>query len=624
MSPLTYLALVLGLGILAQWIAWRLKVPSILLLLAFGFGLSVITGLSGHPVNIDTFIPEETLLAIVGVFVAIILFEGGLTLKFSEIREAKAPVVRICTLGVAIAFLLGTTAARFIFEWDWRVAALIGAILVVTGPTVIGPLLRVIKPTRKVAAIVKWEGIVVDPIGAILAVLIFQVAVGGSEETALNTVLLTTGKTLLVGVGLAIILGKLIELALRHHLVPDFLEAVFLLAVVACTFALANKVQSEAGLLTVTVLGIVLANQKSVSVRAILEFKEHLRTLIISILFIILSGRIELASLKSVLVPSLIFLAALILVVRPASILGSTLFSRRMSGRERLFVSALAPRGIVAAAVAAIFAIEFSHASHHGMLPEAIAKQAEQLVPVVFLVIIGTVLTYGLLAAPLARTLKISSQNPHGVLFAGAESWLRDVAKALQADGHTVLMLDTGYEKVAAARMEGIPALRTNILSEYAEDELDYSGIGQLITGTPNDEVNSLAAREFAHIFGKANVWQVAPQDRDSHHTKAVASHRRGRICFTDAPTNPKLQALHRRGAHVKSTQITEVFTLEDFHVRYGDEAVILFLDDEDKNLRPAPADLDKVNPGTKIYAFVLPGEEGGHVESEELEPRGG
>ena len=174
--PIAYLALVLALGILAQWLAWRIRIPSILILLAFGFGLSITTG-----AQIDDYLGGETdtLLAIVGLFVAIILFEGGLTLKFSELRQAGAPVLRLCSLGVAIAFALTSISAAWIFQWNWRVAALLGAILVVTGPTVVGPLLRVIKPTRKLASIVKWEGIVVDPIGAILAVLVFQVALAG-------------------------------------------------------------------------------------------------------------------------------------------------------------------------------------------------------------------------------------------------------------------------------------------------------------------------------------------------------------------------------------------------------------------------------------------------------------
>ena len=607
MTPLTYLACVLALGILAQWISWRLKLPSILLLLAFGFGLSTVTGLLGQPVSIDDFMKESTLLAIVGIFVAIILFEGGLTLKFSEIKEARAPVVRICTIGVIIAFVLGTVAARLVFGWDWRVASLIGAILVVTGPTVIGPLLRVIKPTRKIAALVKWEGIVVDPIGAILAVLVFQVAVSGGFEAAWGTVFLALGKTLVAGVLFAVVLGKIIEQLLKHHLIPDFLESVFLLATVAGAFAIANHIQAESGLLTVTVLGIVLANQKSVSVRSIQEFKEHLRTLIISVLFITLSGRIQLDALASVFLQSLLFLWILVLIVRPASILGCTLGSTKLVFRERLFLATLAPRGIVAAAVTAIFAIELSHASHEGLLPENIAHQADQLVPVVFLIIIGTVLIYGLLATPLARGLGLASPNPNGILFAGADEWLRKVAKELHKDGHAVLLLDTRYEKVAAARMDGIPAIRANILSEYAEEELDFSGIGQLIAATPNDEVNSLATKEFAHIFSKASVWQIAPQDTSQHHTKAVASHRRGRICFTSDATFTKLQSSIRRGATIKSTQITDQFTLEDFYVRYGDDAIILFLMSEEKKLRPAPDDLDKVPPGTKLYALVMP-----------------
>lgn len=600
MAPLTYLVLVLGLGILAQLISWRLKVPSILFLLAFGFGLSAVTG-----VTIDKYLDQDVLLAIVGLFVAIILFEGGLTLKFSELREAGVPVLRLCTVGVAVSFAATAGLAHVIFDFDWPVASLLGAILVVTGPTVIGPLLRVIKPVRKISSIVKWEGIVIDPIGAILAVLVFQIAVAGGFEAASGTLLLAVAKTLLVGVVLAVVMAKIIELLLRHHLIPDFLESVFLLAVVGGAFAASNAIQQESGLLTVTVLGIALANQKTVSVREILAFKEHLRVLIISLLFILLSGRIAPSALGAVLLPSLCFVAALILFARPISIFVATIFSKRLTIRDRLFLAGLAPRGIVAAAVTSIFAIELEHAAHEGILPAAIADQAHQLVPIVFLVIIATVLIYGILAAPMARALGVASKNSTGVLFAGADQWIRQIAKALHDDGHSVLLLDTKYEKIAAARLEGLRAVRANILSEYAEEELDFSGIGQLVTATPNDEINSLATREFSHIFGKANVWQISPQDKDSHHMKAVAAHRRGRLCFSGAPAYPKLTALTRRGAVIKKTQITEVFTLEDFTTTYGEEAIVLFLSDDTGKLRPAPADLDKIIPNTTIYALV-------------------
>lgn len=602
MTPLTYLAAVLSLGILAQWLAWRFRLPSILLLLAFGFGLSAVTG-----TQIDEFIAEPTLLAITGLFVAIILFEGGLTLKFSELREAGTPVRRLCTLTVLIAGVLTSIAAKFIFDWDWRVASLLGAILVVTGPTVVGPLLRLIKPTRKIASIVKWEGIVVDPIGAVAAVLVFQVAISSGVQDAIGDLIKALLLTLVVGFGLAFVLGKIIELLLKHHLIPDFLESVFLLAVVAASFALSNAIQAESGLLTVTLLGIALANQKSVSVKQVLEFKEHLRVLIISLLFILLSGRIDLNSLKSALGPGLIFLAVLILIVRPASVLIANIGSKKTTFHENLFLAALAPRGIVAAAVASIFALEFSHAAHDHKVDELIAKQADQLVPVTFIVIIGTVLIYGLLAVPLARTLGVAAKSTRGVLFAGADKWTRMLAKALHQDGHPVLLLDTKYEKIAAAKMEGLAAIRANILSEFAEENLELTGIGQLIAATPNDEINTMAAQEFGHLFGKANCWQLTPYDSDGHHSKAVDHRQRARLCFLNGPKFRDLEATALRGAVIKNTLLTEKFTLADFIEKHGPSVCVLFMNHPEKGLMPvgSEADAASIPTGTTIYALV-------------------
>jgi len=600
MSPLTYLAAVLVLGILAQWLAWRFRLPSILLLLAFGFGLSAATG-----AKIDDFIEEPTLLAITGLFVAIILFEGGLTLKFSELKEAGTPVRRLCSLGALIAGVLATVAAHFIFQWDWRVASILGAILVVTGPTVVGPLLRLIKPSRKITAIVKWEGIVVDPIGAIAAVLVFQVAISSGVQDAIGELLRVLVLTIIVGFGLAFVLGKVVEWLLKKHLIPDFLESVFLLAVVAGSFALSNAIQSESGLLTVTLLGIALANQKSVSVKHVLEFKENLRVLIISLLFILLSGRIELGNLQEILLPGLAFLAALILIVRPASVLLSNLGSKATTQKENLFLSALAPRGIVAAAVASIFALEFSHAAHDNKELEIIAQQAEQLVPVTFITIIGTVLVYGLLAVPLARTLGVAASTSRGVIFAGADAWTRLLAKSLHDDGHSVLLLDTKYDNISAARMKGIPAIQANILSEFVEENLELTGIGQLVAATPNDEVNTMAAQEFGHLFGRANCWQVSPNDSDEHHKKAVDPRQRARICFKNSAKFRDLEAMAVQGGVVKKTSLTEFFTLEDFARIHGEESHLLFMDHPEKGLMPINDETENLPDGTVIYALI-------------------
>ncbi|MDB9741945.1 cation:proton antiporter [Akkermansiaceae bacterium] len=608
MDALSYFAIILVLGILAQWASWRAKIPSILLLLAFGFGLSIVTN-----VKIDDFIGEETLLPLVGIFVSIIMFEGGMTLKFSDLKEAGTPVLRMCTLTVVIGFVLTSALMYYVLGFDWRIAALVGAILTVTGPTVVAPILRVVQPSKKISSIVKWEGIVVDPIGAILAVLVFEFALLGWDAEAKHEYLIIGAKLLGAGVIFPIVLAKGVLWLLKRHLIPDFLHSVFLLAVVAGTFAAANKLQHESGLLTVTVLGMALANQKAVSVRHIIEFKENLQVLIISLLFIMLSGRIDLESMKNVLWPGLILLAGLILVIRPLSIFGAMIFSKKVNMRERLFLSFLAPRGIVAAAVVSVFALNFEQAANDGKLPQQVAEQSQQLVPLIFLCIIGTVLVYGLMALPLAKKLGVTSGRSDGILFAGADNWIVEVSQALVKDGHNVLLMDTKYEKITEAKMAGVPAIHANILSEYAEHEVDLGGIGQLIAATPNDEINSLASIEYMHTFGRKHVWQVTPDDKHKHHSRAVSDHKRARLCFSDSITYQEITKMFAEPHTLKTTTINDVFTLEDFYAEYGDEVVILFMADQKSGLRPASnecrKELKKVSEPTTLYA-IIKGEE--------------
>lgn len=605
MSLLSYLACLLLLGVFAQWVAWRLRLPSLLLLLVLGFALSQVTG-----TRIDDYLANESsLLSLVGFFVAIILFEGGLTLKFSELKEAGTPVLRLCTIAVVLAFVLTTLAARISLGYHWGVCALLGAILVVTGPTVVAPLLRLIKPRRKVASIVKWEGIVVDPIGAMLAVLVFITIQQGGLEQGWDNVAWAVIKTAVIGVGLGLGLAKLTEAAMSRHLIPDFLETMVFLALVGVGFAGSNYLQHESGLLTVTVLGIAMANQNRVSVRHILEFKENLRVLIISLLFLMLSGRIGIDELKAVWGKGLVFLALLILVVRPASVFLANLGTKSTTFKEQLFLALLAPRGIVAAAVTSVFALELIHTAEHragNETFERIAAEANELVPLVFIVIMGTVTFYGLLAAPLARRLGLSDSNPTGILFAGANTWIRVVAKGLVDAGHHCVLLDTRFQNVASARMEGLTAVRANILSEFAEEELDLAGIGHLVAATPNNEVNSLAAREFQHRFGKAKVWQITPPDADAHHSAAVASHMRGQFCFLGGPKFSDLSTAVRQGAVMKSTLLTDVFTLDDFKANRGENAIILFTETEDKVLTPVLSDAQKIEGPITIHSLVI------------------
>lgn len=610
MTSLVYIALVLAAGVLAQWLAWRFKLPSILLLLAFGFGLGHFTG-----VRVDDYLAVyegegSPLLSVVGLFVAIILFEGGLTLRLGELKEGRVAVFRLCTVAVIVSGILSTVFMALVLGYEWRIAAVIGSILTVTGPTVIAPLLRDMNPNRKISSILRWEGIVVDPIGAILAVLIFKWAVAGNGEIARESVLFAFGTLLLVGLLGGWLLGKVVVWLLASHRIPDFLQPVFLLSAVAVAFTAANAAEKEAGLLTVTVFGIVLGNQKRISVKHILEFKENLGIVIISSLFIILSGRIALPELSAAVWKAVPLLLFLILIVRPISVFASMIASEGTTLKDRIFLAALAPRGIVAAAVTAVFALEFETAASRGRfegeLGERIASQADDLVALVFLVIVGTVAFYGLLAGPLARHLGLASKNPCGILFAGADHWVRVVAQGLQDEGFQVLLLDTDYKKVAAAKLEGLNALRASILSDFAEEELDFNGLGNLIAATPNDEVNSLAAANFIHRFSRSGVWQIAPFDTDQHHTTSVAEHLRGRICFTGKPRFDDLCRLAADGAVLKKTQITEKFSFDDFKATHGEcEPLILFLENEGHGLQPAVADLVDVPPGTMIYSLM-------------------
>ena len=607
MSPLLYLTLILVLGVAAQWLAWKFKLPSILLLLGFGFALGQFSG-----VRIDDFLApgdghSSPLLSAVGLFVAIILFEGGLTLKFAELKVSGLPILRLCTFAVIFSSGLTTVFMMYGLGYDIRLAALIGSILTVTGPTVIAPLLRHVNPTRKMASIVKWEGIVVDPIGAILAVLVFKIATAGNFAAAQAETLQAIGIMFAVGVVGALILAKGVELLLRHHLVPDYLQPVFLLAVVALAFTGSNAIEKEAGLLTVTVLGIALANQRSVSVRHILEFKENLRILIISILFIVLSGRISASELQGALGKGLYLLAFLVIIGRPLSVFASLVFSKNATMKERTFLAFLAPRGIVAAAITSVFALEFEEAALAGgfgtELSPVILQQSRELVALVFLIIVGTVLIYGLGAVPLARRLGLASKSVTGVLFAGADPWARLAAKSLHDEGHRVLLLDTNFQNISAAKMLGLEAQRANILSEFAEEELDLNGISTLVAGTPNDEVNSMAAQRFIHQFTRAGVWQLAPREDEGHHRKSIAGEIRSQIAFMDRPTHALLSKIVAEGGQMKKSQMTEKFDFGKFRETYPG-AIVMFLGDS-KGLRPAAVDPGRISTGTNVYALI-------------------
>lgn len=604
---LVALTAVFVLGIGAQWLAWRLRLPAILLMLLAGFLAGPVARQFGPSYGyID---PErlfgDLLFPVVSLSVAIILFEGSLGLRFSQVREVGWALGSLLTIGALVTWVLATTAAMLLLGMSFPIALLLGGILVVTGPTVIGPLLRDIRPIGRVGPVARWEGIVVDPIGAVLAVLVFE-TLTSIEGEAFGIAASHAGLGLLETVAVGGIIGSaaawLLILALRRQWIPDFLQSPVVLMIVLAAFTASNLLQHESGLLTVTLMGIWVANQRTVPVRHITEFKENLRQLILAYLFVLLAARLRLEDIAALGPGGLAFVAALILVVRPASVFISTLRSR-LDWRERVLLAWLAPRGIVAAAVSSLFAIRLSES-------EILAEAGQALQSAVFLVIVGTVTVYGLTAPILARRLGLSIANPQGVLIAGAHAGVRAIAKVLSAERVPVLLVDTNRGNVQTARLEGIDAYYASILSERTPEELDLGGIGHFLAMTRNAEVNSLASMHFIELFGRAEVYQLVPQGRGDPRKDTSTDLMPGRFLFRLDVTYETLDAWFAAGATMKRTRLTEKFSYDDYRKIYGENALPMFTIDELGRLQVFTVnDPPRPRAGHTLISLVRPGE---------------
>ncbi len=607
MRPGLYLASVLAIGMVAQWLAWKFRLPSIVLLLLFGFCFGWLAGKPEAYMGGGDADAPSILFPFISLSVGVILFEGGLSLRFSEIRDTGAVVLRLVSLGLAITAIATALAAHYMMGLGWEISILLGALLTVSGPTVIVPLIRQVRPTKRLASVIKWEGIVNDPIGAVLAALVFEVVSEGNGGDIAFASFRGLSTTLIVGIGLGVVTGWVLVLALRNFLVPDFLQNPVVLSAVLLVFALSNSIQAESGLVTVVVLGVYLANQTSVPVKHVIEFKENLRVLLIAVLFIVLASRTEISfsTLAELGWGLPAFLLTLILVVRPLAVFVATLGSE-LDQRERLLLAFVHPRGIVAAAVATLFAIDLARNK-----PE-LQADADLFVLVTFLTVVTTVTVYGLTLGPLARWLGVSRENPQGVLFAGASAVVREIALALKAEGFAVLVVDTNPGNIAAARMAGLPVCYASIGSDFVFQETDLGEIGRLLAMTSNDEVNALAAMEFSQQLGRVNCYQLAPPERANQRHERVPSHLRGRLLFQTKVSADQLRQRFEEGARIKKTTLSDDYTYADFREKFGDSATLMFIVPEKGRLTVCATD-SKTEPkkGDKLIAIVDPREGG-------------
>lgn len=500
-STVGILALVGASGGASQWLAWKLRLPSILLLLLAGILLGPTLGW----LDADALL-GELLFPFVSVAVAIILFEGGLTLNREDIRDYGTVVRNLLTLGLVVTWVSMAALTHWLFDFSWPMAFLFGGIGVVTGPTVIKPLLRIVRPNEKIAHVLHWEGILVDPIGAMLAIVVFEyiieVGAGGGYQEVAFVVL----RLIAVGTVFGLVAGLALGTLFKKRWVPDFLKESTTLLVVIGAFALSEMLQHEAGLLTVTIMGIVLANTKGLRLQEILHFKENLSVLLISALFILLASRLNFDAVTQLGFSAVVFLIVVQFVIRPISVWLSTIGSQ-WSWQERVLTGWIAPRGIVAAAISSLFVLRLETENVPG---------SEALVPLAFVMIIGTVVFQSLTAKWVANRLDVSNPEPNGMLIIGANKVAQAIGTALQSADVKVQLIENRRSLVKSARDNGLPTFFGSVSSSYAESHLDTTAIGQVIALSHDQDLNQLTAMHYRDEFGTENIYIARPSEHAS------------------------------------------------------------------------------------------------------------
>jgi len=539
-------------GLASQWLAAALRLPAIVILIAAGLLLGPVTGLVSFEVE------QKVLAELIGLGVAIILFEGGMALKLGEARRVGHGIFRLTVISPPLAVVLGAAAGHYIAGLSWPVAIVLAAILVVTGPTVITPLLQQAGLNKRPASLLKWEGIVNDPVGVLLAVLAFQFfTLADGDWSGIAT-------SLALAIGVAAVLGGLggwaIGRLFRFGFIPAHLKAPLLMVLVLLVFWLSNQVQYEAGLLSVTLMGLVLGNMELVERGPLREFKEHLTLILVSVLFIVIPTQLSLDDLAVIDGRALLFAAAVLLLVRPLTIFLATLGADMQRG-DRVILAWIAPRGIVAAATAGLFGPALVSAGH---------TDANALLPLVFLIIGLTVIAHGLSLAPLARRLGLAAEAENGLLIVGANPWTLALASKLKSLEVPVLVSDGDYQNLKAFRMEGIRSYYGELLSEHAERELEEEDLSHLLAATSNHYYNALVCQAQGAEFGHHRTFQLAACHEGGEDDRRLSIAQRGYFALEPALGLQQLEARLDQGWCLQHSTLRDGFDKEALEKKLG------------------------------------------------------
>ncbi len=572
------IAMVGILGIGAQWIAWRTGWPAIVLMLAAGFLAGPILGL---------FNPEhafgDLLEPMIAIGVALILFEGGLSLDFRELRHSGDAVWRLATIGVLIGWFFGAAAAYYIGGLVLPVAVLFGGILVVTGPTVVIPLLRQSSVQQRPATILKWEAIVNDPTGALCAVIAYEYFRKVAESPGAS--LVEVVPPLIIAAVLAGLIGYaaalVIAWAFPRGAVPEYLKVPVLITVVIAVFVFSNLIEHEAGLVAVTVMGVALANMNVSSLRSIHPFKENIAVLLVAGIFIVLSASLSWEDINALNPMTkqgfnfMLFLLALLFLVRPATIL-LTLLGSSVPWNERLFLAWIAPRGIVLVAISGLFALRLEELGIAG---------GNLLIGLSFAVVVTTIVAHGFTIDIVARLLKVKGATRPGVLIVGSTPWTIALAQQMHDLKTPVLMVDSSWQRLGLARQKGLPFYHGEILNEATEHNLDLGPYQVLVAATENEAYNTLVCNEFAHEIGRDSVYQLgeAGDDDDRH---ALPEALRGRALFEAGWGVTECSQRQSDGWVFRKTKLSDEFDFEDAQEKLPESAHMLLLIRQDGRMR--------------------------------------
>ncbi|MHA6287994.1 cation:proton antiporter [Maricaulis sp. CAU 1757] len=598
-------ALIAGSGVLAQWLAWRLRFPSIILMMGAGLLLGPIwTLMSGAPL----LEPAETfggyLRPMIALAVAIILFEGGMTLNLRDLRETSQPVRRMVFISLPIAWLLGTLALYFVARIELSLAIMIGGLMTVTGPTVVLPLLRQAKLPHRVASVLKWEGIVNDPIGALIAVFAFEVihqnALGQSFAGAVFALVVGA----IIGAALGFAFGYGLSYAFRRGWVSEPLKSPLIMGAVLVCFALAEELAAETGLVAVTLFGLVLANARLASIDEMRRFKEGLAAILVASVFVVLAADLSIDDVTALKWYHLAFVLVFMLLVRPVAVFLATLGSG-LNWREMAFIGFIGPRGVVAAATAGHLGAE---------LVDVGREETSILAPLVFATVFASVFMAGLAAGPLARLLRLTETGPDRMLIVGANPWSLGLAEALKKADIAVTIADTSWRRLREARLAGHSVFYGEVLSEDAEWRLEPSRFAALLATTSNDAYNALVCVDYAPELGRSHVFQLSAfdaangSDPAKDDKRAISYTARGRTLIRRGRSYDSLARDWWLGWTFKATRLSEEYPLERFLEESGDNADLILARSAKGQVTLLGSGVDIPDaPGTVIVRFAPP-----------------